>query len=268
MKWEYDGETLFFTYTDDGKPFTVWYDGELFYYVTNLQGDVVALLDGIGTEVVSYSYDAWGKLLSCTGTMADTVGFFNPLRYRGYVYDTETGLYYLQSRYYNPELGRFINADDISFLSASGTLLANNLFAYCENNPTTNCDSFGYAKINIKWVWWTVDSIIWLIPALFSIAKMWRTVSRSANKLYNFGLKMISYGKKLLLKLDDRLYCAFARESTYRILKTIGVLAGFVTVLVSIGAMVQYIIDILDGKWDGSLNTSNIRPKLDLTKDY
>ena len=136
----YDGETLYFTYADDGRPFMVWYDGEPFFYVTNLQGDVVALLDATGTEVVSYSYDAWGKLLSCTGTMADTIGTFNPLRYRGYVYDTETGLYYLQSRYYNPELGRFINADEyIDSRCSTGY----NLFSYCWNNPVNLTDYTG-----------------------------------------------------------------------------------------------------------------------------
>ena len=72
----------------------------------------MAILDTNGTKVVGYSYDAWGRLLTRTGSMASTLGLHNPLRYRGYVYDQESGLYYLQSRYYNPEIGRFINADN------------------------------------------------------------------------------------------------------------------------------------------------------------
>ncbi|MBE6990664.1 MAG: RHS repeat-associated core domain-containing protein, partial [Ruminococcaceae bacterium] len=68
---------------------------------------------------VSYTYDAWGNLLSVTGDMADGLGALNPLRYRGYVYDTETGLYYLGSRYYNPAWGRFINADTPAVLTSS-----------------------------------------------------------------------------------------------------------------------------------------------------
>ncbi len=108
-----------------------------FYYVHNAQGDVVALLDGsTGQTVAEYTYDAWGKQLSCTGSMSDTVGRYNPFRYRSYLYDEETGLYYLKSRYYNPEWGRFINAD---------TLLTRNLFAYCGNNPVMLVDPSGKA---------------------------------------------------------------------------------------------------------------------------
>ena len=73
-----------------------------YFYVTNLQGDVVAILDSNGTAVVRYTYNAWGQVFEPTGSMATTLGDDNPLRYRGYVYDTETGLYYLQSRYYDP----------------------------------------------------------------------------------------------------------------------------------------------------------------------
>jgi len=89
----------------------------------------------------SYVYDAWGNPLTTTGTMADTLGKLNPFRYRGYVYDTETGLYYLQSRYYNPETGRFINADSYA-LTGQG-VLSGNMFAYCDNNPITRIDANG-----------------------------------------------------------------------------------------------------------------------------
>ena len=81
--------------------------GTTYYYVTNLQGDVVALLDASGNTVASYAYNPYGKILSAEGTMAET----NPLRYRGYYYDNESGLYYLQSRYYDPAVCRFVNAD-------------------------------------------------------------------------------------------------------------------------------------------------------------
>ena len=81
-------------------------------YPYNLQGDVIGLVDGNGTKMVSYTYDAWGKMISKTGTLATTLGTLQPFRYRGYIFDEETGLYYLRSRYYNPNLCRFINADD------------------------------------------------------------------------------------------------------------------------------------------------------------
>jgi YD repeat-containing protein len=90
-------------YDQAGRPMLASYNGTNYWYKLNLQGDVIGLLNASGTEVVSYTYDAWGKELTCTGTMASTLGADNPLRYRGYIYDTETGLYYLQARYYNPE---------------------------------------------------------------------------------------------------------------------------------------------------------------------
>ena len=142
---------LYFTYDGSG-PMTVTYNGTAYYYVTNLQGDVIAILDGSGNPVVEYTYDAWGKLLSTTGTLAETLGVHNPLRYRGYVYDTETTLYYLQSRYYDPKLGRFLNAD--AFTSTGQGTLGNNMFAYCLNNPVNRIDWFGNASI---WYYLIVD---------------------------------------------------------------------------------------------------------------
>ena len=134
-------DTLFFNYDASGTPLTVTYNGATYYYATNLQGDIVAILNGSGTTVVSYTYDAWGNPLSTTGTMATTLGQQNPLRYRGYVYDQETGLYYLQSRYYNPEIGRFINAD--GYTSTGQGFSGNNTFVYCGNNPVLFVDSSG-----------------------------------------------------------------------------------------------------------------------------
>ncbi len=134
-------DTLYFTYDAEGKPSTVTYDGVTYYYVTNLQGDVTNILLSTGQKVVTYTYDAWGRQLSCTGFMANDLGKLNPLRYRGYVYDQETSLYYLQSRYYNPEIGRFINAD--SQLNTSLGILGLNQFSYCLNNPVNMVDYGG-----------------------------------------------------------------------------------------------------------------------------
>ena len=90
--------------------------------------------------MVAYTYDAWGNPLTTTGTMADTLGKLNPFRYRGYVYDAETGLYYLGSRYYNPQWGRFVNADSVV---DTEDLLGGNLFAYCGNSPVARRDTTG-----------------------------------------------------------------------------------------------------------------------------
>ena len=84
--------------------------------------------------MVEYTYDIWGELVSITGTSADTVGAINPLRYRGYYYDTETELYYLQSRYYSPDLMRFISQDDPVFSNSQGEPLGSNLYGLARQN--------------------------------------------------------------------------------------------------------------------------------------
>ena len=138
-------ETLSFSYDASGKPMNVIYNGTAYFYAVNLQGDVMAILDTDGEIVVSYDYDAWGNIRSVTGTMADTLGESNPLTYRSYVYDHETGLYYVSSRYYDPEIDRFINADVL--VSTGQGMLGNNMFAYCRNNPVCRKDITGTTDV-------------------------------------------------------------------------------------------------------------------------
>ena len=142
MTW--GSNKLHFTYDSIG-PASVTYNGVKYFYLKNAQGDVTGLVNASGTQVVSYAYDPWGAPMSTSGTMASTLGAANPLRYRGYVYDTETSLYYLSSRYYNPVWGRFINADTVAVVAASPDK-ANwdkNLFAYCDNDPVNRKDDGG-----------------------------------------------------------------------------------------------------------------------------
>ena len=101
-----------------------------------------------GIVIIGISCDAWGNILSTGGTMASTLGAHNPFRYRSYVYDQETGLYYLQSRYYNPEICRFISAD--ALLGANQNVISYNLFVYCGNNPVNYSDPSGYFAITIS----------------------------------------------------------------------------------------------------------------------
>ena len=104
-------EELHFFYDAQSRPAFVEYDGAMYRYIHNLQSDIVAIVDTVGNPVVEYKYDAWGKLLSATGTLADTLGKWNPFRYRGYVYDDEIDVYYLRRRYYSPDMSRFVNED-------------------------------------------------------------------------------------------------------------------------------------------------------------
>ncbi len=138
-------KTLDFRYDNVGYPYALIYNNgsttATYYYITNLQGDVMYLVDGNGIQVAAYTYDPYGKILSSYGSMAE----INPLRYRGYYYDSETGFYYLQSRYYDPNTCRFINAD--GYASTGQGLMGYNMFAYCNNNPIINADPTGHSVI-------------------------------------------------------------------------------------------------------------------------
>lgn len=142
--------TLLFYYDSDGNVTSFKYNGTMYYYVKNLQGDVTKIVDEKGKVKVEYTYDAWGNILkekSNVNPSYATVKEFNPFRYRGYVYDTDTGLYSLQIRYYDPKTGRFINAD---FVIETNTL-NNNIFAFCRNNSVNRVDKTGTASRKLKY---------------------------------------------------------------------------------------------------------------------
>ena len=160
------GEVLNFTYDAEGKPFSMSYDGGLYYYIINLQGDVVGLYDESGELVVAYTYDAWGDPYA-SGTMANTVGFMNPFRFKCYVYDEDMFLYYLQSRYYDPQTGRFISAD--AYLVAGDHINSTNMFAYCLNNPVMYWDPEGREyKTNISFPIYELIADIYLTISFVS----------------------------------------------------------------------------------------------------
>ena len=149
-------KVLDFIYDESGRPFALVYTNGTatpvtYYYVLNLQGDVVGLLNDSGTLIAKYSYNAWGEIISVTNstgaavTSGTHIANLNPLRYRGYYYDTETGFYYLQSRYYDPVTHRFINADSIA--STGQGFVGTNMFAYCLNNPIVLRDSNGQEPV-------------------------------------------------------------------------------------------------------------------------
>ncbi len=117
------------------------------YAVCNMRGDVEDLYWGNGNLACHYTYDTWGNVISVTDingkeiTNANHIGLMNPIRYRGYYFDSEIGMYYLQSRYYNPQVGRFINAD--GYVSTGQDVTGYNMFAYCSNNPVNRVDQSG-----------------------------------------------------------------------------------------------------------------------------
>lgn len=170
-----NGNLLFFHYGAEGiVGFT--YDGVgEFFYKKNVLGDIIGILDSDGSEIVRYIYDAWGnhkalilsklhepiaidKILEYSENRASdeiiylqnnaVIANINPFRYRGYYYDTETGLYYLNSRYYDPEVGRFINADSLEYLDPK-SLNGLNIYAYCLDNPINFVDYTGTSLLAI-----------------------------------------------------------------------------------------------------------------------
>ena len=140
-------DVIYYTYDETGNIIGLNYNDTQYYYIRNGQNDVIGILDSNLNQVVSYEYDSWGNTISIKDangnaiTSSSNIGIINPYRYRSYRYDTEIGLYYLNSRYYNPEWGRFINFDNYG--GQVGELLSHNGYAYCMNNPVNREDPTG-----------------------------------------------------------------------------------------------------------------------------
>ena len=179
-----NGNTVtFFMYDENGDYIGFNYAGVNYYYIKNAQNDVIAIANSSGNVIASYTYDSWGKLISITGSYI--IGYQNPIRYRSYYYDNESGLYYLKSRYYNPEIGRFINAD--GYVSTGQGILSHNMFAYCNNNPVMYEDSNGDLSQLIKTV------INKIIDKIIDIGK----------KSPSFTVKALAYSVGYARKLND-----------------------------------------------------------------
>ncbi|MBO7254124.1 MAG: hypothetical protein J6V36_02350, partial [Clostridia bacterium] len=148
-------ETLYYIYDDKGELAGFTYNGTPYYYGKNIQGDIVSIYDANADLVVRYTYDAWGNGTGITGTLASTIGEINPFRYRGYYFDSESGCYYLISRYYDPVTGRFVTPDAVDVLGIEQANLGQyNLFAYCLNDPVNRVDEDG------NWSWKKVLKVV------------------------------------------------------------------------------------------------------------
>jgi len=152
---------LIYLYDESGSPIGMQYRTtsyaaytfDTFYFEKNLQGDIIAVYNASGKQIGSYTYDAWGNGVASTFSSNTTlennvVRTYNPFRYRGYYYDTETQLYYLQSRYYNPKWGRFLNVD--AYISTGAGLISCNMYAYCNNEPVLGYDPTGHEDLCVE----------------------------------------------------------------------------------------------------------------------
>lgn len=150
---------LYYLYSDD-ELIGFKYNNDLYYYIKNAQNDIIGIADNNYNVIAKYKYDSWGNILSIIdgneidiSNNANHIANINPFRYRSYYYDKEINLYYLNSRYYNPIWGRFINADGI--INANKDILGYNLYSYCSNNPINLCDENG------KWLIKAVAKMLW-----------------------------------------------------------------------------------------------------------
>ena len=184
-------DSLHFFYDAQCRPVKVQYNGMMYTYLHNLQGDIVGIVDNASSLVVEYKYDAWGKPIATTGSLAATLGNRNPFRYRGYVYDEETELYYLRSRYYNPLVGRFVNADSI--IGEFAGLKTHNLYRYCLSDPICRSDASGNTPTDAYDFYlraaqadgpYAVGDIICIIGALGILAygEILKHINKSRNK--------------------------------------------------------------------------------------
>ena len=192
-----------------------------YYYIYNVQGDVIALADAsTGKLVVTYTYDAWGKIVKINGidpnsVAESSIAKLNPFRYRGYYYDTETSLYYLQSRYYDPEVGRFINADAFVSTDISSPLSAN-MFSYCENNPVMKQDPTGELGVVVNCL---IGGAVGVISSYIG-AKVTGQDFTLKDAAISFGLGAISYSP---LKVVSKIITGIgAFANTYYAAKKLG----------------------------------------------
>ena len=260
-----------YLYDIDGTVCGLKYNGTAYYFYKNLQDDVIAIADDTGTVKATYTYDAWGVCTVASDTSGCNIATINPFRYRSYYYDVETELYYLQSRYYNPAVGRFINVDEHSTINVEIGIFSNNLFVYCNNNPVMNSDPIGLAKwlIDIKitdWLIGVVDVII-VVLAAFLVCLAAVKAQALAKKICSWFAKN-SLKKKLeslVLKLAG-LIVEVIHSVVYKIADTVPNWA----LKLSTTAIAAVILDLIDfspakliltliDKFDGDGETGYIR---------
>ena len=213
--------TMYFQYDANGVPFGFIYNGTQYFYITNQMGDVIGITDSAGTLVAQYEYDEWGKT-AVINTTDDTeeekaLADINPIRYRGYYLDFETGYYYLQSRYYDPSICRFINADipEIAKIS-KGSLAGTNIFVYCNNEPIDNSDPNGtFSSKDIKNFFSRVFN--WIKSKIISVIR---------KKIGYYSRPYLNISKGLIAGLIDTIIYA-SSNAVVSSIKSAGIRAAF-----------------------------------------
>lgn len=208
---------------------------DIYLFTKNLQGDIIDIYTENGTIVASYTYDAWGNH-TVTNHTADNIGILNPFRYRGYYFDSETGYYYLNSRYYDPQVKRFISADAIGYLGANGDLISYNLYAYCSNNPVMHIDPSG---TSLKDLWLSAQVLVLLAGEVIKIA--WENVTAEAGICIGMGVETDISGVNVELISRADIIGAQLKDGEFKVghpnksAASIGVTEGLISVSVGTG---------------------------------
>lgn len=206
---------VYFYYDSQGNVTSMSFEGTKYFFIKNIQGDVEKIVTHQGNVAVTYKYDAWGKLISKTDNTVYGIGELNPFRYRGYIYDDETGLYYLKSRYYDPITGRFLNSDNPIYIGMSGTVLSINVFSYSDNNPIVKYDPDGtstasillniasiiisYAMLSSGWLWLKicVGIVIGVASAIITIRDYNNQVKKLKSQYKKHKISKSTYKSKM-----------------------------------------------------------------------
>ena len=184
-------DVYMYMYDAEGSPIGFKYSNSLYdhryftsyFYEKNLQGDIIGVYDQDGTLLISYEYSAWGLCYTKEHNGGySTEAYNNPFRYRGYYREKEIGLYYLQSRYYDAQVGRFINGDDLG-ADIIPVEASNNIFSYCDNSPISFYDFYGYKKtamsVRETLIWGIIGFVVNLIKHGTNIFRIFKKTSAS-----------------------------------------------------------------------------------------
>ncbi len=242
--YDVDGSLISFNYDNN---ITDQNDGDEYFYIRDLLGNIVKLVDEDGNIIVEYSYDSYGNITSIDDTSAgDVISLINPYTYRGYRYDREINMYYLNSRYYNPEIGRFINADGL--IGEVGNLQTHNMYAYCANNPVMFTDPSGEFAISLAilgliigaGIGATIGGIIAYNIAEGSGAKGWELFGWTALGVVGGGIigGAIGYGVGTLITNATGIYGLSITKYYVLPIKQVTILGhkGYVAAATSVGA--------------------------------
>ena len=182
LKESWGSNTIIPMYDNEDNVCGIIYNDVPYYFFKNLQGDVIAIVDKDAQTVAKYSYDAWGVCTISQDSSDCGIATVNPFRYRGYYYDAEIGMYYLQTRYYDPSVGRFVNGDNPVLESAAGIIRECNIYMYCNNCPIMGSDSYGLLYISYETLRKTFQSISSMSRAyrIHTNKGLWGTLAKYA----------------------------------------------------------------------------------------